>query len=252
MKKHLTIGEFADLMNISAHSIRYYEKEGLLTPNYQENGYRQYDLEDAYILSTILLLRENDISLIDIKELFKDYKGTSYRKLLEKSHEKILKKMEKLSELKNNIEDILEKEKTLLSTIDNLFISDFDSFCIYTIDKDFDEKNLNLTDMYNLVKEKNIDINHIYKKDLYFLLSDNNITLGIKGVEGIKFEKGKYLTYRMIINEGDNFDKVIRKSLKNIYLKGYKISETFIFRLNAKLSMFIDNGDLFEILIKLS
>lgn len=252
MKKYLTIGQFSDLMNISAHNIRYYEKEGLLQPKYQENGYRQYDFEDAYILSTILLLRENDISLNDIKELLKDYKGSSYKKLLEKSHEKINEKIKKLNELKNNIEDILDEEKNLLSTIDNILEVELDSFYLNILHEDFDENTLNLLDMYSLLKQKGISITKLHKEDFYFLLSEKNISLGIEGVEGLRFEKAKYLNYRVIINDGDDFDTIIRKSLEKIYLKGYKIPDTFIFRLNAKLSMFIDNGDLFEILIKLS
>lgn len=50
-------------------NIRYYEKEGLLTPVRRENGYRDYSEEDLKLLKRIRLLRELGISLEEIRQL---------------------------------------------------------------------------------------------------------------------------------------------------------------------------------------
>ena len=50
-------------------TIRYYEKEGLITPIRQENGYREYSQEDCENLLKIKLLRQLGMPLFKIKEL---------------------------------------------------------------------------------------------------------------------------------------------------------------------------------------
>ena len=52
-------------------TIRYYEKEGLLTPKRLENGYRSYCEDDITVLLRIKLLRKLGISLSNIKDLQK-------------------------------------------------------------------------------------------------------------------------------------------------------------------------------------
>ena len=50
-------------------TIRFYEKEGLIAPQRQENGYRIYTDEDAQLLLKVKLLRQLGISLPKIKSL---------------------------------------------------------------------------------------------------------------------------------------------------------------------------------------
>lgn len=58
MKQEITISEFAKLMGVSVHQIRYFEEKGILYPSYMdENQYRMYGIEEIYRLSHILLLR---------------------------------------------------------------------------------------------------------------------------------------------------------------------------------------------------
>lgn len=38
----MKINELAKLYDITAHTLRYYEKLGLITPDYDENGYRNF------------------------------------------------------------------------------------------------------------------------------------------------------------------------------------------------------------------
>ena len=50
-------------------TIRFYEKEGLITPGRSENGYRSYSEEDVELLLKVKLLRQLGVSLFKIKNL---------------------------------------------------------------------------------------------------------------------------------------------------------------------------------------
>ena len=61
-----------ELVGLSRQNIRYYEKEGLLTPNREEgNSYRDYSEEDIRRLKTIKMLRMLDMPLKEIERVLK-------------------------------------------------------------------------------------------------------------------------------------------------------------------------------------
>ena len=53
----MTIREIEALSGMTRANIRFYESEGLLTPNRMENGYRDYTRSDLDTLHKIRLLR---------------------------------------------------------------------------------------------------------------------------------------------------------------------------------------------------
>ena len=53
----MTIKEVEELSNMTRANIRFYEKEGLITPQRDSNGYRNYTEQDVDILKRIRLLR---------------------------------------------------------------------------------------------------------------------------------------------------------------------------------------------------
>jgi DNA-binding transcriptional MerR regulator len=66
----MLIKEFARQTGLSAKTIRYYEKIGLLpTPRRMENGYRAYDESDVSRAKLVAGTRTLDFSLDDIKEI---------------------------------------------------------------------------------------------------------------------------------------------------------------------------------------
>ena len=65
----MKINEAEELLGISKANIRFYEKEGLLTPRRGENRYRDYSEEDLDRLREIVILRKLGISVQDIKKL---------------------------------------------------------------------------------------------------------------------------------------------------------------------------------------
>lgn len=67
----LSIGKVSRLFGLSPETLRYYEQEGLLAPGKnQENGYREYDFEDLFLLTDLMFYRDIGIPLKDIKSIF--------------------------------------------------------------------------------------------------------------------------------------------------------------------------------------
>ena len=56
--------------HISKQTLFYYEKEGLIKPDRNENRYRDYSDEDVERIELIIKLRAMDISIATIKKIF--------------------------------------------------------------------------------------------------------------------------------------------------------------------------------------
>lgn len=65
----MTIKEIEALSGMERANIRFYEREGLISPERLDNGYRDYSEADLQILLRVKLLRSLHISLEDIKGL---------------------------------------------------------------------------------------------------------------------------------------------------------------------------------------
>ena len=65
----MRIQQVEELVGISKKNIRFYEAEGLLSPDRAENGYREYGMGDVDRLKRIKLLRKLGVPLEDIRSL---------------------------------------------------------------------------------------------------------------------------------------------------------------------------------------
>lgn len=112
MKEYYTIGEMAKLNFISPHTLRYYDKIGLLKPGYtsQKTGYRYYSYKDFLFLDAIQYLRHFDMSLEEIKVQFENRTVEATLQLYEKQ----------LVKLHENIEALKNIEKRIIHNIENL------------------------------------------------------------------------------------------------------------------------------------
>lgn len=54
----MNIGELSTRSGVSARSLRYYEQQGLLTPERGSNGYRRYAENDVVVVQTIRTMYE--------------------------------------------------------------------------------------------------------------------------------------------------------------------------------------------------
>lgn len=66
----MKINELEKELNISRANIRFYEKEGLISPPRKENGYRDYSEKEKVLLKKIIIYRKLGISIADIKNIF--------------------------------------------------------------------------------------------------------------------------------------------------------------------------------------
>jgi DNA-binding transcriptional MerR regulator len=121
MKEKFLIGELSKIFNISADTLRYYDKIGLLKPEYdQYNRYRYYSLENFFTLSRILFLKSLDISMKDIKNYFNNQEKDHLLRLLKSEKDEIDSKINRLINLKGKIEskiDLIEGANSYINEI---------------------------------------------------------------------------------------------------------------------------------------
>ena len=65
------ISEFSKITNLTIKALRYYDEESILTPSYRdnENSYRYYDEKDFGKAQLIVMLRDFDFSISEIKDV---------------------------------------------------------------------------------------------------------------------------------------------------------------------------------------
>ena len=66
----MTIKELETILEVPRATIRFYEKEGLISPSREENGYRDYSDSDVEKLKKIIVLRKIGLSVNSISDLF--------------------------------------------------------------------------------------------------------------------------------------------------------------------------------------
>ena len=72
MGREYTIGETAQLLNVTRDTLRFYEKKKLIVPRKEANGYRYYSGEDIQLLLDLIFLRKLQYSIQDIQLLCED------------------------------------------------------------------------------------------------------------------------------------------------------------------------------------
>ena len=76
MKKYLSIGEVSKITNVPTSKLRFYDKEGLLSPKLKkESRYRYYSSEQLILIKKIVTLRNLGFTLKEIKEFFGNEKN---------------------------------------------------------------------------------------------------------------------------------------------------------------------------------
>lgn len=65
----MKINEIETQLGLTRANIRFYEKEGLLSPARKENGYREYSKEDVATLKKIIIFRKLGLSLSVIRDI---------------------------------------------------------------------------------------------------------------------------------------------------------------------------------------
>lgn len=90
----MTIKEVEQLLEVPRATVRFYEKEGLITPTREGNGYRDYSDEDVEKLKKIIILRKIGMSVEEIDDLFDGIR--SMDEALDANIENLQKQMDEL------------------------------------------------------------------------------------------------------------------------------------------------------------
>ena len=81
-KLYYTAGELADLFELPKQTLLYYDKMGILSPEFiSENNYRHYSLKQYLILEVILNMRKLGIPISKIKEYLEENRFITTRAL---------------------------------------------------------------------------------------------------------------------------------------------------------------------------
>lgn len=98
----MKIKQVEELVGITSKNIRFYENQGLLTPERAENGYREYHEQNIEALKKIKLLRKLGISVEEIRAVLNHSRSLEdclekHLAVLEKEQENLLN-MQRLSD----------------------------------------------------------------------------------------------------------------------------------------------------------
>lgn len=114
MKTH----ELEKELGISKHTIFYYEKEGIVTPQRDENGYRSYSQDDLQKLIMVKFLRNLNISIDDVKAILNN--ELDFKECLEINQIHLEKQIKSLEEVKENIEMYVSKDLPMLPALQQI------------------------------------------------------------------------------------------------------------------------------------
>ena len=134
----LTIRQATKVTGLSADTLRYYEKEKIITPKRHENGYRYYDENDIAILKNVIVMKYAHFTLAEMKSMEQLYtlnpgvecndicKSILNKKITElnraiNSYQKIVALMETLLPMIENMETYRRNEERVDEFIDQIF-----------------------------------------------------------------------------------------------------------------------------------
>ena len=110
-----TVHEISDLTGLSIRTLQYYDNIGLLKPSqYSASGYRLYDDDSLTVLQQIMLFRELEFPLKDIKTIISD-PDFDKNKALEDQIELLRLKRDHIDKLIVHAKKMLEKGENAMS-----------------------------------------------------------------------------------------------------------------------------------------
>ena len=205
--------QLEEMLGITKEALRYYEKEGLIKQERDENNYRNYLQSDIDVLKLILMLRSMEISIDEIKLILNN--ELSIREALKTKEDYIEKSKIKLENIDKKIKDYVKRKKVKIS-FDNRELKEWGNYKTLYFNEDkivFNEIIIELSTI------KNIDLS------MYSSMSKGRGGAGAYGIGGVFFQYYVDLdihtnrdTYSFsILNNNmvrDMFDYIMKNQLK--------------------------------------
>ncbi|MGE7908098.1 MerR family transcriptional regulator [Lysinibacillus xylanilyticus] len=209
MDETITINQLAKIFDISHHQIRYYEEKGLLFPSYTDNNrYRKYSLKEIYQLAQILMLRDLNLSIAQIKDVVTTYKKNDYLSLL--------------SEKSNELSDEINKLQKIKRAIDNHYVNITNK----KVSSTKDLKTNHLEKIITLNSNETLSAKDIFKlqlstqffyNDIIYVFEEDEYHICIKTEHKADFimNEGKYSSIFIIGENDDDFEDQILSIMDN-------------------------------------
>jgi len=135
-----TIKQTTESTGLSADTLRFYEKEGMVSPKRHENGYRYYDERDIMILKNIVVMKYAHFTLAEMKsmeELYAREPNSKCNEIVKRilnakiselnqailNYQKIVKLMEAMLPMVESVETYQSNEDRIDEYIDRIFIA---------------------------------------------------------------------------------------------------------------------------------
>ncbi|MCC8122953.1 MAG: MerR family transcriptional regulator [Oscillospiraceae bacterium] len=113
-----TIKQTAELTGIPADTLRYYDREGIVSPKRSEGGYRIYNDSDISNLKNIVVMKYAQFSLAEIKTMEVLYNSKPGSSCNEICKDILTTKVRELRQAINNYQNIVALIEELLPMVD--------------------------------------------------------------------------------------------------------------------------------------
>lgn len=252
MQKYFLIGEISELLKIPRSTLRYYDREGIISPKFRkENNYRYYTRAQIITIKKITTMRKLGLTLDEIKIFFNEKTDEREKEkkdeiLIEKVLERINEDIEKLKMVKKDLEIHLERmKKSSKIPIRIPFIEEIKNIKGLKVYEKENRKTLAFPNkkILELINEYDGKILfYITKKDLSemddvnVLGSGYIVVKGDKKVEEVILKKGRYACMFL---KGNHFENKI--SIKKLI---EWIEENNFKRANDEVNIIIEPGNL--------
>lgn len=125
VKQYYTAGELADLFKLPKQTLLYYDKTGILSPEFiSENKYRHYSLKQYLILEVIVNMRKLGIPVTKIKEYLADRSIDNLQSLLQEKDRECEEVIKHNQLIRNNISVVFQQlQKIKESTLGQITIT---------------------------------------------------------------------------------------------------------------------------------
>lgn len=139
-------------LGITRANIRFYEREGLLSPSRKENGYRDYTDEEIIILKKIVIFRKLGLSVADIRGVFDG--SVKLQNTIKSNVINLEKSMVDLDTAMAVCDEIISE---------NIDLKDFSENYFWELikEKEKENKRINVMDAFNGYFKKHSVVNYI-------------------------------------------------------------------------------------------
>lgn len=207
-----TIGELAKFTGVSVHTIKYYEKIGLLSSSRKEHSnYRSYNIRVCTDIYECLKYRNMDFSLKDTGTLLREADDGMFSRMLDVRSAELEEEIRRLKRMKENVDDYREEVRIMDERLGKWYIEELPHFYIkkQTVALEYGENVANEAGGINLAEDIPRSTSVVYLAKDYL----NG------GVQEFSWGIGEFLDSEMTEREGAELTHVKKGRAFVTYMK---------------------------------